>query len=679
MNISEFERNNENLNELNNNNEKYDNSVINQNENKNLHLYEKIPYIKNVYESKSFFINEYDNLNINMENNRKNSYEEENKIICIDKKFFVNNKNDESYNMNENKSDEMRINHDIKPNNENILTYMKDKILNTNDNVEIEKKKTLKLKKDEKVENEIGYPNEKMLIEHNETNRDNIYNIQKLKSEDLDRQTKTNNICNDKNENMLGQKQTKNLMELEDNKVLKKTKRNNYSIIKTLNNTKSILMHNSKYILSNSNSKKDRKSNYFENLNINDNYFFLKYENGANKGKHLRREKMLQHNFNENDFVMNYDDLYNLNGNKNSSLLFIINGISETIRNIVDVDKSNNKNKLKLIEIVENVNLLMQSYYNIIVKCDMNLSFTIKKIRNLYKSYKEMDLFLKNIKNNTIPCEKYEEIQDKKKSLENCSSLLETKNSTEGKLFINYNYDNIMQKENVLNSNINVNENNINVYENIVSNNNNNTEEEKKEIHHTEIRKEESLENKNLNITDNTIPEKNINNIIDNKDSLMNMLNDDNKNVHITLDEQNNNNENTTQICHTLNSNRNDINIINTSEKFSNNLSEKNEKLENYLKENYINNNNGFKNFASIDSKSTALSNQEENSLEIKNKNEKIIIRKKKKKILKELEKLNSRFFFIFSHKGVIINYLLKEINECLLDFDKTYQLYISN
>ncbi|CRG99058.1 conserved Plasmodium protein, unknown function [Plasmodium relictum] len=690
MNISKFKGKNENINETNNDSEKYENGVINPNENKNLHLYKKILNKENIYATKSFSLNDYDNLNKKVEcNKKKNSYEEENKIICNNQKSFLNNKSDEPLNMHEHKKDEIIINEDVKPNTENISIFIKDKNLNTSENMEIENKKMLKKKKDQKAKNEEKYSIENMHIERNEINKNNIYNIEKLKTERLNKEVKTYSTLNDENKNILKQRQEENLKELKDDRIIKKNKKDNYNLIKTLSNTKSILMHNNKYIMNNLDSKMDGKGSLYENLNMDENCFFLKHDNVLDKGKHFRGEKILSHNFNENDFLVNYSDLYNLNINKNPSLLFIINGISETIRNIMQVDKSNNKNKMKLIEIVENVNLLMQSYYNIIVKCDINLSFTIKKIRNLYKSYKEVDILLKNIKNNKILCEKYEEAQrDDKNNTVNCSSTIDNNNSVEGKIFINYSCDNnihsnnIIQKENNLDNNVNIIEDNIIKYENIVNNNNNNTIEKKRENFHVKIMENGTIKNKNINNIDNTIITKKSNSNIENKDFSMNILND-NKNLSTVLDEQlvkneeKNKNENTAQMCYILNPDKN--NITNASEKCINNLNKNSEKLQNDLNKNYINNNNGFKNFLSIESKSTALSNQEENSLQLKNKNEKIATRKKKKKILKELEKLNSRFFFIFNHKGVIINYLLKEINECLIDFDKTYQLYISN
>lgn len=86
-----------------------------------------------------------------------------------------------------------------------------------------------------------------------------------------------------------------------------------------------------------------------------------------------------------------------------------------------------------------------------------------------------------------------------------------------------------------------------------------------------------------------------------------------------------------------------------------------------------------IKNIGSMESKSTAVTYKEcELSLK-EEKEEYIEYLKKKKKILKELDKCNSHFFFTYFHKGELIEYLHNQINMHIVEFDKIYQLYISH
>lgn len=74
----------------------------------------------------------------------------------------------------------------------------------------------------------------------------------------------------------------------------------------------------------------------------------------------------------------------------NSSLPFIIKGMSETLDYILSIDKTKNKKKNELIQVVQNAHMLLRSNYNLVLKCNSNLSITVKKIRRLYRLYRKL-------------------------------------------------------------------------------------------------------------------------------------------------------------------------------------------------------------------------------------------------------------------------------------------------
>ncbi|CXI07442.1 conserved Plasmodium protein, unknown function [Plasmodium berghei] len=327
-----------------------------------------------------------------------------------------------------------------------------------------------------------------------------------------------------------------------------------------------------------------------------------------------------------------------------SSLPIIIFGISETLEKIMTIDKSNDINKIKMIEIVQDLNILMKSYYNIIIKCDSSLTLTVNKINVLYKNYK-------NIENNI-----YEALYKKRNS-----KVLEILNDKKIKEIdinhVNKKIKNEYQQINIFNSTM---------YSSDITNPSINSF----------IDNCINIENKTLNP-----------NILKNENSFSDFMMDTNKLEHTSEDKHNSDVKNELSF-----ENIDGISILSKENRdrknqIINNSVEKIDKLEK-------NKCNDLKIFSSINSKSTTMSSYKDsdnidqigieniiikdsilNKSKIHNKLKRMV--NKREYILKKLEKLNSLFFFIFNHKGNIINYLHKEINSCILEFDKTYKLYI--
>ncbi|KJP86486.1 hypothetical protein AK88_03862 [Plasmodium fragile] len=84
-------------------------------------------------------------------------------------------------------------------------------------------------------------------------------------------------------------------------------------------------------------------------------------------------------------------DMTALFENSNSSLPFILKGISDTLDHILSVDKMKNNNKTQLIQVVQNAHMLLRSNYNLVLKCDSNLAIIVKKIKRLYRLYRRLD------------------------------------------------------------------------------------------------------------------------------------------------------------------------------------------------------------------------------------------------------------------------------------------------
>ncbi|CAD2086798.1 conserved Plasmodium protein, unknown function [Plasmodium vinckei brucechwatti] len=344
-------------------------------------------------------------------------------------------------------------------------------------------------------------------------------------------------------------------------------------------------------------------------------------------------------NMKENCMNINKND--NLVCSNNSSLPLIIYGISETIEKIMTIDKSNDINKIKMIEIVQDLNILMKSYYNIIVKCDSSLTLTVNKINVLYKHYKHVENYI------------YEELY-KKGNSKILEMLDEDKIKKIDIKHVNKKIKNDDQQINIFSSTM---------YSLDITNPSINS----------------SIDN-SINIENKTINPNNLKNANNLNDFMM----DTNKIEQLDEDK------------HILEE-KNPINLENMDDLSI--LSKENKEIDTQM----INNNsekvdkcNDLKIFSSINSKSTTMSSYKDSdnadqmgtdNLENKNTNQskskehnklKRMINKREH-ILNKLEKLNSLFFFIFNHKGNIINYLHKEINSCILEFDKTYKLYIPN
>ncbi|SCM07261.1 conserved Plasmodium protein, unknown function [Plasmodium chabaudi adami] len=332
------------------------------------------------------------------------------------------------------------------------------------------------------------------------------------------------------------------------------------------------------------------------------------------------------------------DNCMNINKNdnhvcsNNSSLPLIIYGISETIEKIMTIDKSNDINKIKMIEIVQDLNILMKSYYNIIVKCDSSLTLTVNKINVLYKHYKHVENYI------------YEELYKKGNS----------------KILEMFDEDKIKEIDiKHVNKKIKNDDQQINIFSSTMYSS---------DITNPSI--DSSIDN-SINIENKTLNPNNLKNVNNLNDLMMET------NKIEQLDED----KNPTNLEH-----MDELSILNKDNKevdpqMINNV-EKTDKC------------NDFKIFSSINSKSTTMSNykdsdnadqigtenaENKNNIQSKSKEHNKLKRmvNKREHILNKLEKLNSLFFFIFNHKGNIINYLHKEINSCILEFDKTYKLYI--
>ncbi|VTZ67377.1 conserved Plasmodium protein, unknown function [Plasmodium chabaudi chabaudi] len=379
---------------------------------------------------------------------------------------------------------------------------------------------------------------------------------------------------------------------------------------KVIRNVENILKNSEKYI-GTDNGTPNKKNNIKINID------------GLENSVKINNMKENRMNINKND---------NLVCSNNSSLPLIIYGISETIEKIITIDKSNDINKIKMIEIVQDLNILMKSYYNIIVKCDSSLTLTVNKINVLYKNYKHVENYIYEElykKGNSKILEMFDE--DKMKDIDIRHANKKIKNDDQQ---INI-FSSTMYSSDITNPSIDSSiDNSINI-ENKTLNPNN-------------------LKNAN-NLNDLMMETNKIEQLDEDKNPInlehmdgLSILNKDNKEV-------------TPQ-------------MINNAEKA--------DKC------------NDFKIFSSINSKSTTMSSykdsdnadqigtenaENKNNIQNKSKEHNKLKRmvNKREHILNKLEKLNSLFFFIFNHKGNIINYLHKEINSCILEFDKTYKLYI--
>ncbi|EUD69859.1 hypothetical protein YYG_04921 [Plasmodium vinckei petteri] len=382
---------------------------------------------------------------------------------------------------------------------------------------------------------------------------------------------------------------------------------------KVIKNVENILKNSEKYI-GTDNGTPNKKNNI--KLNID----------GLKNSVKINNMKENCMNINKND---------NLVCSNNSSLPLIIYGISETIEKIMTIDKSNDINKIKMIEIVQDLNILMKSYYNIIVKCDSSLTLTVNKINVLYKHYKHVENYI------------YEELY-KKGNSKILEMLDEDKIKEIDIKHVNKKIKNDDQQINIFSSTM---------YSLDITN--------------------PSINSSIDNITLNPSNLKNANNLND-------FMMETNKIEQLDEDKPILEEKNPINL-----ENMDDLSILRKDSKeidtqVINNNSEKADKC------------NDLKIFSSINSKSTTMSSYKDSDnadqmgtehLENKNiiqsqskENNKLKrMINKREHILNKLEKLNSLFFFIFNHKGNIINYLHKEINSCILEFDKTYKLYIPN
>ncbi|VEV55159.1 conserved Plasmodium protein, unknown function [Plasmodium vinckei vinckei] len=367
---------------------------------------------------------------------------------------------------------------------------------------------------------------------------------------------------------------------------------------------------------------------------------YIGTDNGTPNKKHNIKLNIdgLKNNIKINNMkenLMNINKTDNIVCSNNSSLPLIIYGISETIEKIMTIDKSNDINKIKMIEIVQDLNILMKSYYNIILKCDSSLTLTVNKINVLYNHYKNVEKYI------------YEEVYKKGNS-----KILEMLD-----------------------------------------------EDKIKEIDIKHVNKKIKNDEQQINIFSSTMYSLDINNPSINL-SIDNSINIENKTLNANnltdLMIQTNKIEQLDEDKHVLEE-KNPVNLENIDDLSI--LKKDNKEIDTQM----INNNseqadkcNDLKIFSSINSKSTTMSSykdsdnadqmgtdnlENKNNIQSKskgyNKLKKMI--NKREHILNKLEKLNSLFFFIFNHKGNIINYLHKEINSCILEFDKAYKLYIPN
>ncbi|CAD2112095.1 conserved Plasmodium protein, unknown function [Plasmodium vinckei] len=382
---------------------------------------------------------------------------------------------------------------------------------------------------------------------------------------------------------------------------------------KVIKNVENILKNSEKYI-GTDNGTTNKKNNI--KLNID----------GLKNSVEINNMKENCMNINKND---------NLVCSNNSSLPLIIYGISETIEKIMTIDKSNDINKIKMIEIVQDLNILMKSYYNIIVKCDSSLTLTVNKINVLYKHYKHVENYI------------YEELY-KKGNSKILEMLDEDKIKEIDIKHVNKKIKNDDQQINIFSSTM---------YSLDITN--------------------PSINSSIDNITLNPSNLKNANNLND-------FMMETNKIEQLDEDKPILEEKNPINL-----ENMDDLSILrkDTKEIDTQVINNNSEKADNC---------NDLKIFSSINSKSTTMSSykdsdnadqmgtdnlENKNNIQNKSKENNKLKRmiNKREHILNKLEKLNSLFFFIFNHKGNIINYLHKEINSCILEFDKTYKLYIPN
>ncbi|CDU16638.1 conserved Plasmodium protein, unknown function [Plasmodium yoelii] len=406
----------------------------------------------------------------------------------------------------------------------------------------------------------------------------------------------------------------------------------------------------------NENCSYKRKENVIKNVEniLKNSEKYIGTDNGSlNKKNTIKlddnelKNSVKINNVKENSINKNDNNVYS----NNSSLPIIIFGISETLEKIMKIDQSNDLNKIKMIAIVQDLNILMKSYYNIIIKCDSSLTLTVNKINVLYKYYKNVEKYI------------YEALYKKRNS-----KVVEI-------------LDNKKVKE-------------INTMD---------VSKQIKEVDTMDVSKKIQNQDHQINIFNSTIYSSDITNPSVNS-NIDNYINIENKtlNPNILKNENNLNNFMIEQLDEDNNTfdKKNELKIENIDRvsilskektekenKAINNIVEKTDELEK-------NKCNDLKIFSSINSKSTTMSNYKDNdnfdqigieniiikdSVQNKFKGDKKLKRmiNKREHILNKLEKLNSLFFFIFNHKGNIINYLHKKINSCILEFDKTYKLYI--
>ncbi|SBS81405.1 conserved Plasmodium protein, unknown function [Plasmodium ovale] len=470
----------------------------------------------------------------------------------------------------------------------------------------------------------------------------------------------------------------------------------NYRVARTIEKVKSILKNSEKYTYQNGSCEKEKMSSILKQLNKRDSNIFLQCENCVDIEKKIEEEKMRIGKFPVE--ILKTIDVGSLVSKNNSPLPFIISGITETLEHILNVDKSKNKNKTRLVEIVQNVNILMQSYYNLIVRCDSILAFTIGKIKKLYKTYREVHKSLRGSKGQNgkdttkklgvfvaqnaqqlnyqdVTTEVVNTLGEKfpfeKNPTDNCISTMEKTNSIRVRIPLT-NLSDCSDKYSKYSNPRTCDEENTDT--GIVLSN--------------EVKAYTTNSGKHIDV-----PE-----VIDangknkEKGKVKNLEKEDNSSKGVNwqeCDKRSNAIENTAgSIDGTVEEvtmaavDANDTETINAPEMVSMD--------ENVLSQSFVKKENAnFKNLYSIDSKSTAMSNnKEEYSVategeEKRKKKQRKEKRKKremeKKKILKKLEKLNAFFLFTFHHKGDIINYLQKEINMCISEFDRIYQLYMSS
>ncbi|ETW30668.1 hypothetical protein PFFCH_01903 [Plasmodium falciparum FCH/4] len=168
--------------------------------------------------------------------------------------------------------------------------------------------------------------------------------------------------------------------EREDNFIKDK----NYNALKTLKDSKRILLNCNKY--------------------IEDNNMYKIEDNVQNNN--VRKDNI--DICNKINLPRVYDNIIqsdsnNLNKYKGSSFALIIHEISDLLSLITTVDKSKNKNKIKLVNIGHKLNTLMRSHYERIYDCDNSLVSIINKIKKLYKCYRSMEeKYLKKTKKQNI-------------------------------------------------------------------------------------------------------------------------------------------------------------------------------------------------------------------------------------------------------------------------------------